>query len=73
MKKILLIFISTIFCQDLITTKQFNIYVSNEDSYIDFSDYINNVSGLYTVKAVKLDNLQWDDNKKKIHFIENVS
>ena len=67
MIKLIIFFISTIFCQDIISTKQFSVYVSNEDSYIDLSQYVNNMSGVYKINIISLDDLQWNNNNKKYY------
>ena len=62
--KIILFFISFVFTQESITTKEFSIYKSNNDKYIDFSDIFGDLNGTYVIQLIAVKDLQFNKKRK---------
>ena len=72
MNILIFIFLTSLFSQDIISTKQFNVYVSNYDNNIDISLIITDMLGQYKIEGVKISDLQWNNNNK-VYYSKNNS
>ena len=67
MKKILIfVLLNFIITQNIITTKEYSLYKSNETLSIDFSEIIHEMTGQYTVDIVGVNDLNFNKTKKVI-------
>ena len=66
MNNLLLIisFLSFVYCQYDISTKQYSFFKSNEINSIDFGNYINDLNGKYIVKIISIENADFKKNKR---------
>ena len=59
-------FISFVYCQHDISTKQYSFYKSDEVNSIDFSKYINDIDGKYIAKIISIENADFKKNKRTL-------
>ena len=61
----LIFLISIIYTQDIVSTKSFQLYVSNNTNEIDFSTVLTNMKGFYRLDIINIEDLEWNSNNTK--------
>ena len=80
-KFIYILFLSFIFSQTIVETRQFSYYYKNNSNKIDFKDIIKDYNGNYKVELISIDNIYFERTKKimieqcdlKFNILNNLS